>query len=51
MTQDFDQVIKHDPQNADAYFKRGNAKNQLGDARGAADDHNKSNEINLSYMQ
>ena len=48
---EFTKAIDIDPENADAYFKRGNAKNQLGDTKGASEDQNKSNEINLSYMQ
>ena len=48
---EFTKAIDIDPENADAYFKRGNAKNQLGDTKGASEDKNKSNEINLSYMQ
>ena len=42
-------LIETNPQDADAYYNRGNAKEQLEDYQGAIDDYSKAIEINPQY--
>ena len=46
---DYDKAIEIDPENADLYFNRGNAKHALGDDEGALADYDKALELNPEH--
>ena len=48
---DFDRKIAIDPQSAEAYYNRGNAKSALGDKQGAISDFDKAISIEPQYVE
>ncbi|MFM6254977.1 MAG: tetratricopeptide repeat protein [Dolichospermum sp.] len=48
---DFNQAIKFNPNDADAYYNRGNVRNELGDKQGAIDDYTQAIKFNPNYAQ
>ena len=49
--ENFDKAIKYDPENHEAYFYRGCARNNILQREDALSDYNKTLELNPNYLQ
>ena len=47
----YDQALKHDPNNAEAYYNRGKARSDLGDLEGARADYGKALKLNPDNVE